>query len=157
MSHPLVFHGDCAAPLHYDTLQAEIDAARANGDRVVLGQIARVSRAVWNTPTGKRPTQRQADKGPFPWIYTPVSIDVERGWGIAAPGVVLTFWATGEIGADSIAGCGLRMRPAAGTRVLAFLGRDVEAASRRAPELAELYSAEGDIADTSSGRHRIPD
>jgi hypothetical protein len=82
----------------------------------VRARILKIGAPRWNSPSGKRPTQAEADaivEGPLdsdlhepkPSIYRPVTVQVEKVYSGSTRGTV-TLWAeTGRIGNDFVTSC----------------------------------------------------
>lgn len=85
--------------------------------RPAAGRVAAVTRVVaigpprWNTPSGKRPTQSEADamvdgRDDIPRIFTPVTLEIDRVYaGSASAKRIVGFAESGTIGRDEVSSC----------------------------------------------------
>jgi hypothetical protein len=129
---------------------------------VVRARILKIGAPRWNSPSGKRPTQAEADaivEGPLDSdlheprlaIYRPVTVQVEKVYSGSARGTV-TLWAeTGRIGADFFTSCAFESADQLlirGGRHVAAVGESyVMLFARRTigPVIADLYLIQGSL------------
>lgn len=129
----------------YPALHAPEDAAR-RAPIVVLGTVEKVGPARWNTPDGSEPAEGSRETSFVPFVYTPVTVHVDKTYKGVPQGTLTLKVLGGQVGDERFTACDTWM-PEEGARLVLFVDRTYKERSGATLAVAlSTYQVDGDEA-----------